>query len=46
MSKMGYLINPDKKHILDDDLSYEFNQRAIEKNKKAAEERSHKEETV
>ena len=25
MSKMGYLINPAKKHILDDDLLYEFN---------------------
>ena len=25
MSKMGYLINPGKKHILDDDLLYEFN---------------------
>ena len=25
MSKMGYLINPAKKHVLDDDLLYEFN---------------------
>lgn len=24
MSKMGYLINPSKKHILDDDLAYAF----------------------
>lgn len=30
MSKMGYLINPAKKHILDDDLLYEFN---MKKNK-------------
>ncbi len=34
MSKMGYLINPAKKHILDDDLLYEFNQRALEKIRK------------
>ena len=26
MSKMAYLINPAKKHVLDDDLLYEFNQ--------------------
>lgn len=43
MSKMGYLINPGQKHILDDSLLYEFNQLAIEKSKKAAEERNHKE---
>ena len=30
MSKMGYLINPAKKHILDDDILYEFN---MKKNK-------------
>ena len=32
MSKMGYLINPAKKHILDDDLAYEFKE-AEEKKK-------------
>ena len=34
MSKMAYLINPAKKHVLDDDLLYEFNQQAEDKKKK------------
>lgn len=34
MSKMAYLINPAKKHILDDDLLYEFKQQAEEKKQK------------
>lgn len=44
MSRMGYLITPDKKHILDDSLLYEFNQRALEKAKRAEEEKNHREE--
>ena len=39
MSKMAYLINPAKKHILDDDLLYEFKQQAEEKKQKAKEEK-------
>lgn len=33
MSKMAYLINPAKKHVLDDDLLYEFNQQKEQNNK-------------
>ena len=39
MSKMAYLINPAKKHVLDDDLLYEFKQQAEEKKQKAKEEK-------
>ena len=39
MSKMAYLINPAKKHVLDDDLLYEFKQQAEEKKQKAEEEK-------
>jgi len=39
MSKMAYLINPAKKHILDDDLLWEFKQKEEEKKQKAKEEK-------
>lgn len=39
MSKMAYLINPAKKHVLDDDLLWEFKQKEEEKKKKAKEEK-------
>ena len=45
MSKMGYLIDPKQKHILDDSLLYEFNQLAMEKQKRAAEEKNHNAES-
>lgn len=41
MSRMGYLINPAKKHILEDDLAYSFKEEA---DKKAAEEAKKKQE--
>ena len=37
MSKMAYLINPAKKHVLDDDLLWEFKQKEEEKKQKAKE---------
>lgn len=39
MSKMAYLINPAKKHVLDDDLLWEFKQKEEEKKQKAKEEK-------
>lgn len=42
MSKMAYLINPAKKHVLDDDLLWEFKQKEEEKKKKAKEEKENK----
>lgn len=33
MTKMGYLVNPAKKHILDDDLAYKFKEDAEKKAK-------------
>lgn len=38
MARMGYLVNPAKKHILEDDLAYHFNEEA----KKKAEENNNK----
>ena len=40
MSKMAYLINPAKKHVLDDELLWEFEQKANEKKQKAKEEKN------
>lgn len=45
MSKMAYLINPAKKHVLDDDLLYEFNQKAKDKEEKQKEEDKNKEQS-
>ena len=42
MSKMAYLINPAKKHVLDDDLLWEFKQKEEEKKQKAKEEKENK----
>lgn len=39
MSKMAYLINPAKKHVLDDDLLWEFKQKEAEKKQKVKEEK-------
>ena len=41
MSRMGYLIDPSKKHILEDDLAYSFKQDA-EKKAKEEEEKKNK----
>ena len=35
MARMGYQINPAKKHILEDDLAYSFKQEAEKKDKEA-----------
>lgn len=40
MSKMGYLINPQKKHILEDDLAYDFKQEAEKKAKETEENKN------
>ena len=42
MSKMAYLINPAKKHVLDDDLLWEFKKKEEEKKQKAKEEKENK----
>lgn len=41
MARMGYLINPAKKHILEDDLAYDFKEEA-EKKAKELEEKQNK----
>lgn len=40
MSKMAYLINPAKKHVLDDELLWEFEQQKEQKKQKAKEEKN------
>ena len=42
MARMGYQINPAKKHILEDDLAYSFKQEAEKKTKEAEENKNKK----
>ena len=42
MARMGYQINPAKKHILEDDLAYSFKQEAEKKAKEAEENKNKK----
>ena len=42
MARMGYQINPAKKHILEDDLAYSFKQEAEKKAKEAEENKNDK----
>ena len=42
MARMGYQINPAKKHILEDDLAYSFKQEAEKKAKEAEEKKNNK----
>ena len=41
MAKMGYQINPAKKHVLEDSLAYDFKQE-VEKKAKETEEKNNK----